>query len=263
MEQEMIMMLSENEWNAINNILLELYTISNIEELSKKLMRVFRMLIPYTAGYFVLLDEEQRIIPDKNFFISPNSSDNFVSEYLNHYYDEDYLKYLYEITTETTVYKDTSILDDDIRKSTDFYKKFLKPSDIPYGCGILIIKNRRIIAIMNLFRSEQLGDFSDKDVYILNLLKKHIENMVHNTYQTERKQIAVDKCFANASAKYELTNREHEILKLLSEGLSNSEICDKLMISLSTAKKHIYNIYTKTGVKSRTQLINLVYSDGD
>lgn len=250
-------MLNEQEWTTINNILAELYTIEDIDVLSPKLLNVIRMLIPFSMGYLVLLDEEQNIIDDKKYFLGMDNS--IINEYLEKYYNNDYLKYLYEITTETTVYKDTGILADEIRKSTDIYTKFLKPLDIPYGCGILIIKNNRILGIFNLFRGEKLGDFTDKDVAILNVIKKHIENMVSRSVQHERRQSAVDRCFADVVSKYQLTGREEEILRLLSNGLSNSEICERLVISLSTVKKHIYNLYTKTGVKSRTQLINLVY----
>lgn len=254
-------MLRESEWNTINNILLELYTLNSIDTLAKKLMNVLRMLIPYTKGYFVMLDEDQQIIRDSTYFVGMEKND--VDKYLDDYYEEDYLKYLYDITVETMVYKDTSILDEDIRKETVFYKKFLQPRDIPYGCGILIIKNHRLIGIFNLFRSGRLGDFSDKDIYILDILKRHIENMIYNAMQMSRQQVMVERCYKNAKEKYHLTEREDEILHLLCEGMSNSDICDALVVSMSTVKKHIYNLYNKTDVKSRTQLVNLLYSQAE
>ncbi len=52
-----------------------------------------------------------------------------------------------------------------------------------------------------------------------------------------------------------LTNRELEILLILSERLSNQEIAEKLFISYETVKKHLYNIYQKFNVKNRQQAI--------
>lgn len=52
-----------------------------------------------------------------------------------------------------------------------------------------------------------------------------------------------------------LTNREYQILKLLAQGYSNSEIADKLFLSLSTIKTHVSNLYTKMNVKSRFRAI--------
>ncbi|AAM24882.1 MAG: Response regulators consisting of a CheY-like receiver domain and a HTH DNA-binding domain [Caldanaerobacter subterraneus] len=51
----------------------------------------------------------------------------------------------------------------------------------------------------------------------------------------------------------ELTPREIEILKLLSQGYSNKEIAQKLFLSEKTVKNHVYNIFRKLGVKDRTQ----------
>lgn len=52
-----------------------------------------------------------------------------------------------------------------------------------------------------------------------------------------------------------LTERELEILGLISEGFSNREIAEKLFISLGTTKWHITNIFSKLGVKNRVQAI--------
>lgn len=50
-----------------------------------------------------------------------------------------------------------------------------------------------------------------------------------------------------------LSEREMEVLKVLSEGYSNKEIGEKLNISLATVKTHIINIYSKLGVSNRVQ----------
>lgn len=53
-----------------------------------------------------------------------------------------------------------------------------------------------------------------------------------------------------------ITNREREVLRLIAEGLSNQEIADQLVISVSTVKRHAFNLYGKLGVKRRTQAIS-------
>lgn len=116
-------MLNEIEWNKISNILLELYTIDNIDLLSQKSMKVLHMLIPYSKGYFILLDDDQNINKDKSHFVGMDSKK--INEYIEIYYDKDYLKYLYECSSETVVYKDTNILEDKVRKQTDIYQNFL------------------------------------------------------------------------------------------------------------------------------------------
>ena len=52
-----------------------------------------------------------------------------------------------------------------------------------------------------------------------------------------------------------LTRQEARMLGLLAEGLSNADICDRLVLSTATVKWHIYNLYQKLGVHSRTAAV--------
>lgn len=52
-----------------------------------------------------------------------------------------------------------------------------------------------------------------------------------------------------------ISKREHEVLELMSQGLSNQEIGEKLFISLNTVKTHSANLYVKLDVKRRTQAV--------
>jgi LuxR family maltose regulon positive regulatory protein len=50
-----------------------------------------------------------------------------------------------------------------------------------------------------------------------------------------------------------LSSRETEVLSLIADGLSNHEIARELILSLYTVKSHARNIYSKLGVKNRTE----------
>jgi LuxR family transcriptional regulator, maltose regulon positive regulatory protein len=52
-----------------------------------------------------------------------------------------------------------------------------------------------------------------------------------------------------------LTARELEILRLIGDGHSNQAIADRLVVAVSTIKKHVNNIYGKLDVRSRTQAL--------
>jgi NarL family two-component system response regulator LiaR len=55
----------------------------------------------------------------------------------------------------------------------------------------------------------------------------------------------------------DLADRERDVLRLLIEGMSNNEIAERLIISPSTVKYHIGNIYTKLGVDSRAAAVSI------
>ena len=52
-----------------------------------------------------------------------------------------------------------------------------------------------------------------------------------------------------------ISKREHEVLQLMSEGLSNNEIAERMYVSLNTIKTHSSNLFVKLDVKRRTQAI--------
>lgn len=52
-----------------------------------------------------------------------------------------------------------------------------------------------------------------------------------------------------------LTKRETEIARLICQGYSNREIAEALIISETTAKKHVSNIFEKTGISRREELL--------
>ena|SRR6218665_528230 len=62
-----------------------------------------------------------------------------------------------------------------------------------------------------------------------------------------------------AEEKFELTRREKEILKLISDGLSNKEIATKLFVSTRTVDTHRYNVMQKLNVKNGAELVRMAF----
>jgi len=56
-----------------------------------------------------------------------------------------------------------------------------------------------------------------------------------------------------------LTNREYEVLKLVSEEHSNKEIADKLYVSVGTVETHRRNLFQKLGARNMAGLIKRAF----
>jgi DNA-binding NarL/FixJ family response regulator len=60
-----------------------------------------------------------------------------------------------------------------------------------------------------------------------------------------------------------LTSREFEVAKLVARGKTNRAIAACLCVSQRTVENHLYSIYSKVGVKTRTELAFIMYRHDD
>jgi len=60
----------------------------------------------------------------------------------------------------------------------------------------------------------------------------------------------------------ELTDREHEVLELVADGLTNKEIASRLGLAAATVKNHVHSILRKLGVTRRAEAVRRAYLGG-
>ena len=74
-----------------------------------------------------------------------------------------------------------------------------------------------------------------------------------STLAPEAADALVHAMAAPAETRTALTRREGEVLELMAEGLTNTEIADRLVVSLSTVKTHVSSVIAKLGASTRTE----------
>jgi NarL family two-component system response regulator LiaR len=77
------------------------------------------------------------------------------------------------------------------------------------------------------------------------------------TLSPQAAQALVEKTSQPPPPGLDLTEREHEVLALMVEGLNNTQIAGRLTVSPSTVKSHVSNILSKLGVANRTEAVTL------
>ncbi|WP_164707486.1 helix-turn-helix domain-containing protein, partial [Metapseudomonas otitidis] len=60
-----------------------------------------------------------------------------------------------------------------------------------------------------------------------------------------------------------LTPREREIALLLRDGLGNKALARHLDLGLPTVKTHLLNLFRKVGARNRTELVGMLFLQGD
>ena len=78
-----------------------------------------------------------------------------------------------------------------------------------------------------------------------------------STLSAEAAQALVHAATKPPAPGRDLTERERDVLALMIEGMNNTEIAAKLIISPSTVKSHVSNILAKLDVSSRTEAVVL------
>ena len=103
-------------------------------------------------------------------------------------------------------------------------------------------------------RTEEQGDFSERDRFVLEALEPHITARLSRLMNTGGiAVIQVD----DLNREFGVTKREAEVMTCIAYGMAVPEIAAKLIISERTVEKHLENIYRKVGVNNRMSLMKL------
>lgn len=94
-------------------------------------------------------------------------------------------------------------------------------------------------------------------------IDSQIARVVLSSIQNENDIVqTTPKTQKEANKKYGLTKKELEVLSLIVDGLSNQEISEKLVVSISTTKAHVHNILQKLYLTDRTKAAIVALKEG-
>ena len=113
----------------------------------------------------------------------------------------------------------------------------------------LFLKQEQEKNIFNQLKLKQYGEELDE-------LKKTIEKTINSEDAIGNNMATKLNIDLSQLLKIALTEREQEVLRELSKGITYQQIGENLFISKNTVKTHVLNIYEKLDVKNRTEAIN-------
>lgn len=248
-------MIEKNSVMLLNEITYRIYTIKDFDEMRKSVLEFLQYLVPSTLSTFYLASLDGSYKLERP--IGLGVEDTRLQVYLDQYYDLDYTRWTFA-APNSSVYRETDLFHDDTRTKTPYYKGLFEPENIHYSAIITLIYKRVFLGVIDLYRPKEHGDFTDEEMFFLDMLKDHLNFRLYQSLKGGGEQEKVYPEKEVLIERYHLTPRELEIIYLLLDGVSKSHICDRLYISPNTLKKHTLNIYKKLGIKSWRELFQLL-----
>lgn len=242
--------LETNDWMILNSIIYKIYTTEDSDTMRRQLLEQLKMILDFDSADFYLAGR------DADSELENQVTYNCELDESSKYSGLDYSRGIM-YSGKSMVYRETDIITDEKRVETEYYKKVYRPNSWHYSLQIILGYHKEFLGVITLYRTIGKDNFVYDDVFVMDMLKDHI---AFRLYQDKYRQTVISSgmSISEAANKYDLTRRETMVLTELVAGSDNEDICEKLAISVNTLKKHILNIYRKTGVKNRVQLLLIV-----
>ncbi len=252
-----MLILSNKKWHCINNMIKYLYSSSeDMRNIRSNFLIQLHDVINFDKASFELATRKGSNV---KFFdsIAYNMDPDYIGKLTGEYAAFDTISWFFFDDTPA-VSKESDYSNNKIRSTSKFHKEWMEPQNIKYCLFSRVVHNAILYGSINLWNSSNTGDFSEQDVYILEILNEHLSILFYRKYPHGINQKQTVDYLNGIPTKYNFTKSEIKVLNLICNGLTIKEISAELYISESTVKKHTSNIFKKAGVKNKINLTKLV-----
>lgn len=85
------------------------------------------------------------------------------------------------LSGQNKAFRESDLLSEELRNSHMYYIRAYRPLNIHYGAILSLAYNNKFVGVVSLYRPSNKTDFSDRDIFVLDALKKHISNIYKKT----------------------------------------------------------------------------------
>jgi DNA-binding CsgD family transcriptional regulator len=230
----------------MNQIVYNIYNHDDFEELQLQILEDLKVIVPNTCASIFLTDEKERRLfrepvcyPEKYAGLERGQETSFF--------------HWFAWKTQPTIMKRSEMMEDEEFMYSQEYKEEFEPYGVFYAIYVILAGENKSLGMLVMYRDSESGDFDEEDCFWLEQLGPHLRQRLLK--ERKRKRAETTPKGEVLKKRFGFTARETEIVEYIIRGASNSDIIEEVNISPNTLKSHLQNIYRKTGVKSRHQLI--------
>jgi DNA-binding CsgD family transcriptional regulator len=212
------------------------------QEVAGRCLQAFTQLVPAEQAAFYCVD---RHLQARDFQLHGMSAEMH-RDYLDNYRQFDPLQPRNCLSSGLAVVPLGFAMARQPRRDTHRYQDFLLRYGVVDVVEILAHRAGQPMAAISLLRTAEQGVFTTDQLARLNALQSLL-------------QLAVANMQPDESLLSGLTPKECQIALLLRQGASNKHLAQELEVGLPTIKTHLINLFRKTGVRSRTELVGRLF----
>lgn len=259
-----------SQLESLSNLSCALYSARSADEFSNAVLGLLPTLVPHDKSFLTLepIVEGRRA---RRVNRSLTMGQEQIDLYDQRFARDDYTAW-YRNLPDASVYRDSDLVTTEHMESSVIFREWIAPMGMRFVCGTVLRRDGRRVADLTLFRSEDHGDFSDDDLFLLGLATRQMEAWLSRERPLVSRGVATESTSAPARDEgsdsgfrkvpngFEtvLTPRELEVARLAMSELTLRQMADALSISYGTVRRHMANIYRKLGVTSRVQLMGVL-----
>ena len=231
------------------------FEVMGVNEIKAKFLLRLKMVIPYS--YASILLHETTEDPDTIRLTTPICIPEAFTEAENEYMkvaDEDHLLWLLH-SREPRLVRESDLLEDQQRLNSPLYVHCYRKYNIFDSMQYASVYQQELLGILTLFRTEKDGPFTNEDMFYLQAIGMHLNAVLYQITHSLPQTNDLKQTLARLKNTCHLTNRELQIAEQIYQYRNNDEIAGSLGIRENTLQKHLQNIFRKTNVTSRWELL--------
>lgn len=239
-------------FNYCKDMLLQLDDLDTLLDFREQTLRMFEKYFHLERSIFWLCNSEGEIYSP----VTRNTSQKALGRYITHYSREDFLLpvRVFPLLAHKRVLTIEEVVTKHEYEASRFYNEFMKPNSNYHEMGVYLISKSQLIGGISFVGEQHHPFFNRETGKSLDLLSHFLSTKLHYILKHPSQY--------GQLPNVKLTPGEEKVCELLQMGWTNQEMVDQLFVSVHTVKKHLQNIYRKSGVTNRTSLLSLmIYRD--
>jgi DNA-binding CsgD family transcriptional regulator len=213
-----------------------------VQDIASHCLNAFTQLIPASRAAFYRVDRHLQAYD----FSLQGMSGEMHQDYIEHYCAVDPLRPRNCLSGDPSVVPLSMAMARQPIRDNHRYQRFLQRYGVVDVVEVFVHRAGQPQAAISMLRTAEQGAFTNQQLSQLSAL----QTLLH---------LAVAQLPCADDGLSQLTPKERQIALLLREGASNKQLARALDIGLPTVKTHLINLFRKTGVSNRTELVSSLF----